>query len=119
MHPTNDPNLESFIKVDPESHFPIQNLPYGVAKSKDDGEVFICTAIGDYVVNLAELDAAGVFDGPELDGKPVFRERTLNMFMSLGRKAWAEARSYISTLLSADEPALRDNKGLQERVLTP
>ena len=119
MHPTNDPNLESFIEVDSDSHFPIQNLPYGVARSKDDGEVFICTAIGDYVVNLAELDAAGVFDGPELDGKPVFRERTLNSFMELGRPAWAEARSYISTLLSADEPALRDNKPLQERVLTP
>ncbi len=119
MHPTNDPNLESFIEVDSGSHFPIQNLPYGVARSKDDGEVFICTAIGDYVVNLAELDAAGVFDGPELDGKPVFRERTLNSFMELGRSAWAEARSYISTLLSADEPALRDNKPLQERVLKP
>jgi fumarylacetoacetase len=119
MHPTNDPNLESFIEVDSDSHFPIQNLPYGVARSKDDGEVFICTAIGDYVVNLAELDAAGVFDGPELDGKPVFRERTLNSFMELGRSAWAEARSYISTLLSADEAALRDNKPLQERVLTP
>jgi len=119
MHPTNDPNLESFIEVDSDSHFPIQNLPYGVARSKDDGEVFICTAIGNYVVNLAELDAAGVFDGPELDGKPVFRERTLNSFMELGRSAWAEARSYISTLLSADEAALRDNKPLQERVLTP
>ncbi|MEL7833007.1 fumarylacetoacetase [Fodinibius sp. Rm-B-1B1-1] len=119
MHPTNDPNLESFIEVDSKSHFPIQNLPYGVARSKDDGEVFICTAIGDYVVNLAELDAAGVFDGPHLDGKPVFRERTLNMFMELGGEAWAEARSYISTLLSADEPALRDNQPLRERVLTP
>lgn len=119
MHPTNDPNLESFVDVEAESHFPIQNLPYGVARSKADGEVFICTAIGNFVVNLAELDAAGVFDGPQLDGKHVFRERTLNKFMEMGPEAWGEARSYISNLLSADEPTLRDNKSLLDRVLIP
>lgn len=119
MNPTNDPELESFIEVDSDSHFPIQNLPYGVARSKDSGEVFICTAIGDHVVNLTELDAAGAFDGPQLDGKPVFRESTLNDFMELGPEAWAEARTYISTLLRADEPSLRDNEPLRERVFTP
>lgn len=119
MNPTNDPNLTSFIEVKPESHFPIQNLPYGLARPKKGGEAFLCSAIGDYVVDLAELEAAGVFDGPQLDGKHVFRAGTLNDFMELGRKAWAEARSYLSTLLSADEPALRDNPALRERVFTP
>lgn len=119
MHPTNDPKLTSFVEVDPKSHFPIQNLPYGVARSKESGEVFICSAIGDYVVNLSELDAAGVFDGPKLDGKHVFRERTLNKFMELGPEAWGESRTYISNLLSADEPTLRDNESLRDRVLIP
>lgn len=111
--------MESFIDVSPDSHFPIQNLPYGVCRPKNGGEAFIGTAIGDYVLNLAELEAAGVFDGPELDGKRVFRELTLNKFMSLGHKAWAEARSTIRTLLDADEPSLRDNQSLRERVLIP
>lgn len=119
MHPTNDPSLKSFIEVKPDSHFPIQNLPYGVARPKNGGEVFICTAIGDFVVNLAELSAAGVFDGPELDGKRVFSESTLNNFMALGHKAWAEARTYISNLLDANEPSLRDNESLKKRVITP
>ncbi len=119
MNPTNDPDLTSFVEVEPESHFPIQNLPYGLARPKNGGESFLCSAIGDYVVNLAELEAAGVFDGPQLDGKHVFRSSTLNDFMELGRKAWAEARSYLSTLLGADEPALRDNEALRERVLIP
>ena len=30
MTSTTDPNLRSFLRVAPESHFPIQNLPYGV-----------------------------------------------------------------------------------------
>lgn len=119
MHPTNDPTLTSFIDVEKDSHFPIQNLPYGVCRTKEGGEVFICTAIGDYVVNLAVLEEADLFNGPELAGKKVFNERTLNKFMRLGRKAWAEARTTISNLLSADEPKLRDNESLRERAITP
>lgn len=119
MHPTNDPDLESFIDVKDDSHFPIQNLPYGLARPKDGGEAFLCSAIGEYVIDLDELDMAGVFDGPELDGKRVFRGVTLNRFMELGHEAWAEARIYLSNLLSADEPTLRDNDSLRERVLTP
>lgn len=119
MHPTNDPELESFIDVDPDSHFPIQNLPYGVAQSKKGGQPFICTAIGKFVVNLRELEEAGVFDGPELDGKQVFDGMTLNRFMSLDRPAWVEARTVLSNLLSAGEPALRDNESLRKAVLTP
>ena len=119
MHPTNDPKLTSFIDVAPESHFPIQNLPYGVCRPREGGEVFICTAIGEYVLNLAELEQAGVFDGPQLDGKRVFSERTLNKFMSMDRKAWLEARTTISNLLSADESSLRDNESLREEVLIP
>lgn len=109
--------MESFIDISPDSHFPIQNLPYGVCRPKNGGEAYIGTPIGDYVLNLAELDAAGVFDGPELDGKEVFRELTLNKFMSLGHKAWAEARSTIRTLLDKNESSLRDNQALRERVL--
>ena len=119
MHPTNDPNLESFIDVAPDSHFPIQNLPYGVARPENGAQPFICTAIGEYVLNLAELEAAGVFDGPELDGRRVFRQMTLNNFMELGPEAWGEARMYISTLLSKGEPSLRDNESLKEQVLIP
>ncbi len=119
MNKTNDPNLKSFIEVDADSHFPIQNLPYGVCKHESSGEIFICTAIGDYVVNLKELEADGVFDGPELDGKRVFDERSLNKFMALGNKAWSEARATISNLLSADEPSLRDNESLRNEVIIP
>jgi fumarylacetoacetase len=118
MHPTNDPSLTSFIEVEETSHFPIQNLPYGVCKPKDGGEAYICSRIGNQIVNLKELDEAGVFDGPELDGKSAFQSITLNDFMALGKKAWAEARQTLSTLLSAEEPTLRDNESLREAVLT-
>ncbi len=119
MKSTNNPQLKSFIEVKPESHFPIQNLPYGVCKFKSSGEVFICVAIGDNVVNLAALEEAGIFDGAELDENHVFNERLLNKFMALGPKAWAEARATLTNLLSTDEAALRDNESLREKVIIP
>jgi fumarylacetoacetase len=30
MDPTVDPAAKSFVPVAPDSHFPLQNLPYGV-----------------------------------------------------------------------------------------
>ena len=52
-HP-NDPKLRSFIDVAPDSHFPIQNLPYGVFSAKDGLAPRVGVAIGYYVLDLKE-----------------------------------------------------------------
>ena len=116
MNPTNDPALRSFIPVTPDSPFPIQNLPYGVFQPKKGGQPRIGTAIGEYVLDLAELENIGLFDGPELDGEKVFNEISLNAFMALGKKAWVEARTKISELLREEEPTLRDHPSLRDTV---
>lgn len=116
MLPTNDPDLAPFIDVDENTPFPIQNLPYGIASPKDSEESFICSALGNYVVNLAELEAAGLFDGPQLDGKNVFQDGTLNRFMGMGREAWTEARNRLSELLSGEDAALENDEPLCEQV---
>ena len=54
----------SFIACDASSHFPIQNLPYGVFSRRGQSERRICTAIGDYVVDLAVISRAGHFPVP-------------------------------------------------------
>jgi fumarylacetoacetase len=119
MNPTNDPTLRSFIPVPVESHFPIQNLPYGVFRRKDGGAPRVGVAIGDEVLDLAVLEEAGCFDGPALKGKKVFALPTLNAFLALGRPAWREARATISRLLSATESKLRDDGSLRGRALAP
>jgi fumarylacetoacetase len=54
---TSDPNAperRSWVEVDDQSDFPIQNLPYGVARR--DGEApRAYVAIGDYALDLARL----------------------------------------------------------------
>ena len=50
VHP-NSPELLSFIDVSEDSHFPIQNLPYGVFKNRSQ-QAQIGVAIGEQILNL-------------------------------------------------------------------
>ncbi len=40
---------QSFIAIDPNSHFPLQNLPYGVFSSRSNSAKRIGVALGDQV----------------------------------------------------------------------
>jgi fumarylacetoacetase len=114
-HP-NDPALRSFIAVDPASDFPIQNLPHGVFSTAASPTPRVGVAIGDYVLDLWELEqdcriVVGEFG--------VFSAPMLNPFMALGPKVWSQTRSRISELLRHDHPELRDNEKLRARALVP
>ena len=74
MNPTNDPALRSFIPYGPESHFPIQNLPYGVFRRPGEDRSRIGVAIGDRVLDLYALQQRGFFDGTIVGPSRVFAE---------------------------------------------
>jgi fumarylacetoacetase len=112
MNPTNDPRLRSFAPVAADSHFPIQNLPYGVFCRPGESPR-LGVAIGEFVLDLAEVQ------DKVLPGRHVFARPSLNAFMGLGRKAWSKARAAVSRLLSADDPTIRDNAALRQRCLIP
>ncbi|MCA1365541.1 fumarylacetoacetase [Bradyrhizobium sp. IC3069] len=110
-HP-NDPSLRSFIAVDPASDFPIQNLPYGVFSTKDGRAPRLGVAIGDYVLDLWELEQDGLISA----GDPGTFAGGLNALMHLGPKVWSKTRARISELLRHDNPELRDNEQLRSRA---
>lgn len=114
MHP-NDPLLRSFIEVDPESHFPIQNLPFGIFSTPGNSRR-AGVAIGDMVVDLAALEAAGLL---EVAQRGLLERAVLNDYIALGREATSEVRSRVSALLRHDNPALRDDAALRAKVLHP
>jgi fumarylacetoacetase len=114
-HP-NDPSLRSFVPVDASSDFPIQNLPYGVFSAQGGLAPRVGVAIGDYVLDLWELEQDGRLDVGELG---VFSAPTLNPFMALGPKVWSRTRARISELLRHDNPELRDNDELRRLALVP
>lgn len=64
--------LKSFVEVHPDSHFPIENLPYGVFKHGPSSLPRPGVAIGDYVLDLSEIYSAGLFSGPILKNSDCF-----------------------------------------------
>jgi fumarylacetoacetase len=108
--------MKSFIDVAPDSHFPIQNLPFGIFKPAQR-PARVGVAIGDFVLDLSVLEELGHFRFPEFQNRPVFSADTLNAFLALGRPAWRKAREVIQQLLASDTTALRDDAALRARVL--
>jgi fumarylacetoacetase len=107
--------MKSFIDVAPDSHFPIQNLPFGVFKPSS-GAARIGVAIGDYVLDLSVLEESGHFRSAEFPSRSVFSSDALNSFLALGRPAWRKAREVIQTLLNSETATLRDDTELRARA---
>lgn len=114
MNPTTDPTLRSFIPVAAESHFAIQNLPYGVFQRGGESPR-VGVAIGDQVLDLAVLEEAGLLEGMGLPVR-VFHQPALNAFLALGPGPWRKTRAAISRLLHANEATLRDNAALRGKA---
>ena len=111
---TVDSTLTSFIDIASDSDFSIHNLPYGIFSDTADGKRRAGVAIGEQVLDLAVIEAAGLLS---LDGGPYFDKPTLNAFIDSGRDNWTQARKTIQMLLSSDNDALRDSQDLQKKAL--
>jgi fumarylacetoacetase len=93
MIAANNPALRSWISVPEGSDFPIQNLPFGVAKT-NGGAPFVATRIGDTVINIAQLVEMGAL---HVDGFSVsdFQQAFLNPMMKRGKEATRQLLSLI------------------------
>ena len=105
--------LRSFIEIEKDSHFPLENLPFGVFKPRA-GPARIGVALGNYVVDLSVLEEAGFFS--DLQDRQLFARDSLNEFLALGRPAWRRVREILQKLLSNETPTVRDDAKLRERV---
>jgi fumarylacetoacetase len=117
MLPSNDPARKSWVPVPAGSDFPIQNLPLGVFTTADDPLPRIGVAIGDSVLDVAELVGTGLLDELTFDLE-VLHYSTLNRLAGLGRSATRSLRERISTLLADDCADLRDHAD-RARLLLP
>jgi len=113
MQQTTDPELKSFVNYDQNSHFPIQNLPFGIFT--EQGRTRVGIRIGEMVLDLALLEQRGFF--PTLP--KLFNATSLNPFLAMGRPVWREVRATVSRLLQADQAELRDDSALRNEALIP
>src|SRR5213075_2591978 len=107
--------MKSFIDVASDSHFPIQNLPFGVFKPANAAPR-VGVAIGDLVLDLSMLEERGHFRSQEFGSGSVFSADALNSFLALGRPAWRKAREVIQHLLDSETATLRDDAELRARA---
>jgi fumarylacetoacetase len=117
---THDPSRRSWVESanDPETDFPIQNLPYCVFSDDDNTEPRGGVAIGDQIVDLSVCDAASLFPARAADAAFMAAGRTLNDFMSMEAAHHSALRSELSDLLSGDGRTHRGNR-LPEGLLRP
>ena len=86
----------------PADHpFGLATLPYGVFSTTDPDLRRVGVRIGDFV-----LDAGTAAELAGLESGVCWLQPSLNHFLSLGRPAWAAARTWLTDVLS--DPAHRD-----------
>lgn len=107
--------MKSFIHYSADTHFPIQNLPYGVFKPKPDGNSRIGVAIGEFILDLSVLEDKGLLKNSSSE-KNLFNRSSLNLFMSQDKKVWKEIRTQLQSLLSEENSTLKDNKELRQEA---
>lgn len=95
----------SWVDYPEDSPFPIQNIPFGIASHAERGD-FVCSAIGEYVIDLKRLHEAELLD-QEFDPQSLF---------SSGQNWLSEVRSRLYELLHEDNDELQENPDLQSEA---
>ena len=107
----NDPGRTSWLHVDKNSDFPIQNIPFGVFLTRDD-IITIGTRIGDTAIDLGALHQLGYFDGIPLTDD-IFLQDTLNDFIADGRQTWRAVRKRIAEIFDSNNDSLKNKVTLK------
>ena len=102
LNETHDPALRSWV---PSANrdggdFPIQNLPFAAFRRRGSGEPWRGgVAIGDEVLDLGAVAAAGGLEGLALQAVQAAAEPSLNRLMGMGPEAWTALRLALSRAL--------------------
>ena len=118
---TCDPGLHSWVKSAEAAgtDFPIQNLPYGVARIAGEVAPRVVVAIGDRALNLHALAEAGLLAGLADEIVAACRPTTLNALMALPRAALRTLRERLSALLEEARVETMRHRAAVESALKP
>ncbi|MBY4595395.1 fumarylacetoacetase [bacterium BD-1] len=98
---THDPTARSWVASanDPTTHFPLQNLPWGVA----DGRVVV--AIGAHILDVRGALEAQLLPSIDCQIQQALRASRLNELLALGREPLRQLRHALFRMLQAGSPA--------------
>jgi len=101
--------MKSWIEIADHSDFSIYNIPFGIGS--DGGTPYVCTRIGDEVLNLYKLALTGFFRELVEDAE-VFNKSRLNSFIALGKAVTNEVRLRIQETLTNPHSPLKNETDL-------
>ena len=108
--------MSSWVNISQDSHFSLQNLPYGVFSTAEDSQSRLGVAVGEMVLDLSKV--SHLFTGALMkEQQEVLRSHNLNQLMGLSHLHWAETRQTITHLLTSTTSTLRDDTDLRSRAL--
>jgi len=101
LNETHDPRRLSWVSsANGHGDFPIQNLPFAVFRRRGSREAWRGgVAIGDQIVDLAQVAASGRLLGAAKDAVSAAAQARLNGLMSAGPAAWSALRLALSRAL--------------------
>lgn len=99
--------MQSWKTIDPKSDFSIYNIPFGIY-TENGNNTYICSRIGDEVINLSKVADLGIFDNLNIPAD-VWTESVLNPFIALGRNKTGKVRTLLQEELSKTDSKLKDS----------
>jgi fumarylacetoacetase len=112
MPDTEDPRLTSWVEAanNRDTDFPIQNLPFGAFRRKEDSGTSIGIAIGDQILDLRKSANDGLLDNLSTSVLEACLEHSLNRLMALGAGHWRPLRQRVSDLLRQQSADIDHNR---------
>ncbi len=108
---------KSWISIPANSDFPLENIPFGIITTEDNGFPRVATIIGDTVIDLSQLNAMGAFEEIENIDDFAFDSDTLNDFIAQGKTVTNAVRHRIQDLFSINDSTLQNNAAVEDDVL--
>lgn len=93
--------LESWIEIPESCDFPLENLPYGIAKLSNEKAVAV-TRIGDTIIDLQSLSALNAFSDLKIENADIFNQPVLNNFIELGKDLHVKVRERLQEIFSIE-----------------
>ncbi|MBD2120605.1 fumarylacetoacetase [Trichocoleus sp. FACHB-262] len=118
INATHDPNLRSWVESanQPNTDFPIQNLPLGVFRRHNSTEYpRLGVAIGEQILDLLQCHECGLLEGLPGNLQAACVDSNLNALMALGNLAASALRQHLSELLRSPQ----QNASVNSNLLLP
>ena len=116
MIKANDITRKSWIEYDKETDFPIQNIPFGAFKLKNQ-QIHLGSIIGNTIISLSRLEELGYFESISIKKNTFHNAINLNPFLQQGKAIWRVVRDRIADLFDQKNTELQNREDHKKDVL--